>query len=156
MPVVPGADPRRPAEAPFPFVPADGTPPEFVTLALTVPDAAAWAYGAGVETCSGPGRLFLDAGIPERPRPGIWPTLLGVGALLLPKPIVRAWLRLEAELGVSGDWGWLLGALILVGEVADVGLGKRILEGAGGTEELDWELMAFLGWCCCWPCCICC
>lgn len=44
-PVVPGADPRRPAEIPFPFVPAVGTPLEFVMLALTValavPDAAA-------------------------------------------------------------------------------------------------------------------
>lgn len=105
MPVVPGADPKSPVETLFPFVPAVGTPLEFVTLALTValavPDAAAWAYGAGVEPCRGPGMLVLDAGIPERPRPGIWPTLQVVGAPLLARPRLRAWLRLEAGLGAS-------------------------------------------------------
>lgn len=139
MPVVPGADPRRPVETLFPFVPAVGTPLEFVTLALTValavPDAAAWAYGAGVEPCSGPGILVLDAGIPERPSPGIWPTALGGGAPVLARPRLRAWLRLETGLGVSGGWTWLLGVLILVGDVVDVGLGKRILEGAAETED---------------------
>lgn len=154
IPVVPGADPKRPVEALFPFVPAGCTPLEFVTLALTValavPDAAAWAYGAGVELCRGPDMLFLDAGIPERPRPGIWPMLLVVGALLLARPRLRAWLRLEAGLGVSGGWAWLLGELILEGEEVDVGLGKRIFEGVAEAEMLDWELMAFLDCICCW------
>lgn len=102
MPVVPGADPKRPVEAVFPFVPAAGIPLEFVTLALivalAVPDAAAWAYGAGVEACKGPGILVRDAGIPERPRPGIWPTPLVVGTPLLVRPRLIGWLRLEAGL----------------------------------------------------------
>lgn len=160
IPVVPGADPKRPVEAPFPFVPGAEIALEFATLALTialaVPDAAAWAYGAGVEPCRGPGMLVLDAGIPERPRPGIWPTPLGVGTPLLARPRLRAWLKLEAGLGVSKGWTWLLGALMLEGEVVDVGLGKRLLGAAADTEVLNWELMAFLDWCCCWPCCICC
>lgn len=141
MPVVPGADPRRPVETLFPFVPAVGMPLELVTLVLTValevPDAAAWAYGAGVEACMGAGRLVLDAGIPERPRLVIWLTPLVVGTPLLARPRLRAWLKLEAGLGVSGDWAWLLGVLILEGDVVDVGLGKRILEGAAGAEVLD-------------------
>lgn len=102
MPVVPGADPKRPVEAVFPFVPAAGIPLEFVTLALivalAVPDAAAWAYGAGVEACKGPGILVRDAGIPGRPRPGIWPTPLVVGTPLLVRPRLIGWLRLEAGL----------------------------------------------------------
>lgn len=93
--------------------------------------------------------LVLDAGIPERPRPGIWPTLLGVDTILLAKPRLRAWLRLEAGLGASRGWAWLLAVLTLEGEEADVGLGKRPLEGAEKAELLDWELMAFLDWCCC-------
>lgn len=155
MPVVPGADPKRPVEGLFPFVPAGGAPAEIgavaLTVALTVPDAAAWAYGAGVEPCRGPGMLILDAGIPERPRPGIWPTPLVVGAPLLARPRLRAWLKLEAGLGVSRGWAWLLGVPMMEGEVVDVGLGKRMLEGAAEEEVLDWELMAFLDWSCACP-----
>lgn len=139
MPVVFGADTNRPAEALVPFVPTAGAPLEFVTLALmvalAVPDAAAWAYGAGVEPCRGPGMLVLDAGNPERPRLEIWLTPLAVGAPVLARPRLRAWHRLEAGLGVSRGWAWLLGAPILEGEVVDMGLGKRAVEGA--AEVLD-------------------
>lgn len=94
MPAVPGADPKRPVEALFTFGPAAGAPLEFTTLAfmvaLAVPDAAAWAYGAGVEPCSGQGKLVLDAANPERPRPEIWLTPAVVGAALLARPRLRA------------------------------------------------------------------
>lgn len=130
--VVPGAKPRRPVETLFPFVPAGGTPMEFVRLALTmalaVPDAAAWAYGAEVEPCRGPDKVVLDVTMPERPE--IWPTALVVGTPLLASPRLRAWLRLETGLGVRGDWTWLMTVPTLEGDVVDAGLGKRIPEGA--------------------------
>lgn len=98
--------------------------------------------------------MVLDADNTDKPRPGICPGLLVVGMTLLAKPRLMAWLRDVAGVGVSGDWAWLLGALMQGGEDVEVGLGMRmLLEGVVvAGEVLDCELTAFLAWCCicCW------
>lgn len=100
--------------------------------------------------------LFMVTDSPERPRPDIWLAPLVAVTALFPWPKPRLWPKLETELWPSGGCAWRLGVLVLGGEDVEVGVGRRIL--LDGVEVmLDWEMMAFLGWCCCcWLCWVCC
>lgn len=97
--------------------------------------------------------LVKDAGIPERTRPGIWfaPVVTDVP---FPRP------RLEERLSPNGGWLCEMGVegadvLVLGGDV-QVDVESKVLLLEETELAVEREETEFLGWCCCWDCCVCC
>lgn len=100
-----------------------------------------------------PVMLFKDAGIPERTRLGIWFVPL-VTDVPFPRPRLEerpvpngGWL---CELGVSGP------SVLVLGGDMEVDVGSKVLLIQEAELALEREETEFLGWCCCWDCCVCC
>lgn len=100
------------------------------------PDAAAWAYGAGVEPEMSPAIVFKGDEWATRPKADIWlPLLVPISPILLnPRPSPSP--KVDAGLGtdVSGD------SELMADELAVLGVGRE-----GAVEAGRWGLLGGLG-----------
>lgn len=173
-----GLEPSKPSPVPAPLV-VTPLEPEVgmevlstemldcvVLLKPRPPDAAAWAYGAGVDPEMSPAIVFKEVGWPPRPKPVIWLALLVPVMPPLLNPIPNPSPKLDTEVGPEEGCDWELGTdelgVLGVGREGAVEAGRRgLLGGLGvfeGTEGFVWG-----GCCCCccdwfggWDCCCCC